>query len=369
MNKKSASTTVYIIFFFVIFLAFSAFAVDGAIVFTNRMKLQNAAETTALVAASEFNYSSVASPADIQIQVTNTAKNTFDVLKKDGLGNANIDVQVHTASNQVLIDATMVSQPFFLSFLGISGINLEAKASAVSKELPVTANYTGINWLTTKAAYKSDILSKDLNLNDTAILNPLGNFYSAAYDTASGFVNFSLISSDDNKPLNLGPGGFVTIRLPAPMADKPGNDLYIKEAGDAREGYMVFAGIDNDASDPYVQHGNEGAGISWVNITCSGTSAENGFANPLGTANTEIANEDKIYGSAYFDIKNSCTGGISMVKYIRIVDDNDESAFVTDGTNFYKTMIYGEASTATAGADIDSVKVLNNVRLVSPSSF
>lgn len=289
MNKKPASTTVYIIFFFVIFLAFTAFAVDGAIVFTNRMKLQNAAETTALVAASEFNYSTTATSLDKENHVIATAQSTFDTIKKDGLGNASITASAKAASNQVLIDATMVSEPFFLQFLGISGINLEAKASAVSKELPVTANYSGVNWLTSKAAYLSDILSKNLNYNDTAILNPLGNFYLASFDTVSKFVNFSLIdSSNDDQPLTLGPGGFITIKLPAPIIDKTGYDLYIKEAGEAKEGYMVFAGLDNDASNPYVQHGNEGAGISWVNITCSGTSAENGLSNPFGTASTQL---------------------------------------------------------------------------------
>ena len=59
-----------------------------------------------------------------------------------------------------------------------------------------------------------------------------------------------------------------------------------------------------------------------------------------------------------------------MAKYIRIVDDNQESAFVTSGDGkYYKAMLYGESSTATAGADIDYVKVLNHVKLVPASSF
>ena len=43
MTKKRASTTVYFIFFFIMFLAFCAFAVDGTITYTNRAKLQKKA--------------------------------------------------------------------------------------------------------------------------------------------------------------------------------------------------------------------------------------------------------------------------------------------------------------------------------------
>ncbi len=59
-----------------------------------------------------------------------------------------------------------------------------------------------------------------------------------------------------------------------------------------------------------------------------------------------------------------------MAKYIRIVDDNNESAFVTsDASTYYKTMLYGEASSTTSGADIDAVSVLNHVKLIAASSF
>lgn len=370
MNKKQASTTVYIIFFLVIFLAFAAFAIDGTIVLTNRVKLQNATETTALTAAAEFNYSSTATDSEIEQQVFNTANNTFELLKKDSLQYATIDINVSTTSNKVLVTTNMISQPFFLRFLGVTGIKLAAKACAVSEKLSVTANYSGINWVTSSAAYLSDILSKDLNMNDTAILLPLGDFNSASYDATTGFVNFSLINSEDSKPLSLGPGGFITIKLPAPIVDKPGYDLFIKEAG-SLEGYMVFAGLDNDPNNPYVQNGKEGAGISWVNISCTGKPEVNDSNGLVGTYNSPtdgLGNQDKFYGSGYFDIGASCAGGISMAKYIRIVDDNSESAFVTtDQNRYYKAMLYGESSAATSGADIDSVQVLNHVKLITAS--
>lgn len=370
MRKKKASSTIYIIFFFVIFLAFMTFAVDGTIVFSNRLKLQNITETTAIAAASEFKYSLTASTATIETKVSNAANDTFSLLKNDALKTAHINVNVDVSSNKVLVKTTMIAQPFFLRFLGVSGINLEAKACAESKELDVTANYSGINWVSTKAVYLSDIIA-NTDFHDTAILYPLGNkSSSASYDTIGGKVRFNLVSSADSAPLSLGPGGFIEVKLPAPLVDKPGYDLLVEEAGDAKEGYMVFAGLDNNPKNPYVNSTDTGDGISWINITCSGYSDE--ITNPFGTAGTKLSvpAQSKIYGSAYFDINNSCiTGPISMAKYLRIIDDNDESAFVSYGSNYYKTMIYGEASTSTAGADIYSVQILNHIKLISPSSF
>lgn len=388
MNQKNASSIVYIIFFLVALLAFSAFAVDGTIVLTNRAKLQNAAEMTALSAASEFNnYSSSATAADITTQVTKTAQETFSLLQPDSLQTAAITVNVKTNEKRVLIIAKMVSQPFFLSFLGITGINLEAKACAQSTPLSVKANYgTNINWLTASAAYLSDILSETSNLNDTAILLPLGDFKSASYN--NNIINFGLINSGtDNQPLSLGPGGFVTIKLPAPIIDKPGPDLYIKEAG-ALEGYFVFVGLDNNPDKPYVQHdmntadsvNTEGEGISWINISCSGVPENQDSDHLIGAYNVpttgNLESQDKFYGSGSFDIGARCITGteydISMAKYLRIIDDNDESAFVTSDQNpniYYKAMLYGESSTATPGADIDNVSVLNHIKLISPSDY
>lgn len=369
MKQKNASSTLYIIFFLVLFLAFSAFAVDAAIVFSNRIKLQNAAEITALTAASEFNSSS-----DLNIaksNVLNTANNTFNILKKGGFEHAQINFQL--TSSQILVTSHMVSEPFFLRFLGVSGINLKAKACAVSESLEVKAISSGVRWISSSAVYLSDILSKDLNVNDTAILMPLGKFIPASYDKSSEHVIFNLIEAKNDQPLSLGPGGFITIKLPVPIVDKSGADLKIYEAGDSKEGYMVFAGIDNNPLNPYVQYDKPGDGISWINITCSGKSIDN-IANPTGTAITDnLFSQDKIYGSASFDIGDSCITGVqksvSMAKYIRIIDDNEETAFVNYNGNYYKTMTYGEASSATPGADIDSVLVLNHVKLVKPGDF
>lgn len=358
-NKKNASSLLYFIIMFVIFLAFAAFAVDGTVVLTNRAKLQNITEMTALAAASEFRSSSSVTANDID----DAARNTFNLLKQDGLGVSTIDVKSSTDSNKVFVKTTMISQPFFLAFLGVSGITLEAQACAVSEELNVQPEYGHINWITVSAAYKSDILSKSDSMRDSAILTPLGDFKSASIDSFTNAANFSLINSTEDKPLSLGPGGFVTIKLPAPIIDKPGPDLYIQESG-ALEGYMVFAGLDINPKNPYVNDSQKGEDIAWVNISDSGTSEYSALgARAKQYTNTNLAsNSPKFYGCGYFDIGKS---NISMAKYIRIVDDNCETAFVkgNDG-NYYKATLYGEASTATPGADIYKVLVLNHVKLI-----
>ena len=406
MKKIKASSTVFIIAFFVAFLAFSAFAVDGTIILTQRAKLQSATEAAALAGASEFN-SSPDTPT-VQLNVVNAAKNTFKLIQVDSLKNmdvnslSNFNPEVSTAHNQIRITTNYLAQPFFLSFLGVTGIKLEAKACATSEALAVNANYLTVNWITTAAPYFSDIISKDLNLHDTAILNPLGGFLSASIDSVTGWVMFDAIDlavpsrnppipAGTIVPLSLGPGGFITLKMPAPIIDKPGADLYIKEVGDAVEGYFVFAGLDNDpgettdssaATGPYVQADKPGAGITWVNISCSGTPEvkdNNGGIGAYSVSTDGLDAQTKFYGSGYFDLGSSCISGpISMAKYIRIVDDNSESAFVknsvgnipaTNPPTYYKAMLYGEASTDTAGADIDAVMVLNHVRLISPSSY
>lgn len=365
MNKKKASSTLYFILFFIIFLAFCAFAVDGTIVFTNRAKLQSITETAALAAAEEFN-------SDNDISISATEKNNvdlvahrlFDIFKQGGLQTAKVDnVDVNPPSRMVTLTTSMVSQPFFLSFLGVSGINLSAQAKAISKPMDVFgANDTFLHWATKRAVYQEDVIK-----NDSAVLKSLGTDASLSYP--SGEVKYGLIKSDlPDPPLSLGPGGFVTIKLPVPIIDKKGPDLYIKGSGKALEGYMVFAGLDNDPNNPYIDYTNPGGGggLSWVNISCTGESKE--LTNPsYRVSNTNLSGiQTKFYGSGYFDISKSCDGytnPVSMIKYIRIVDDNNESAFVETNGTYYKSMLYGESSTNTPGADIDSVKVLNYVHL------
>lgn len=372
MAKKKASSTLYFIFFFIIFLAFCAFAVDGAIVLTNRAKLQNITEASALAGISEFK-----SDTDPTINIINTAKSTFNLLKQDCLKAAIIDDPpiVNIGDQTVTVTTHMISKPFFLSFLGVTGINLNAKATAVSESPSVYTAHGGINWLTKYKPYQTDIID-----SDSAVLQSLITNANASYDSSTGKVKWLNIRSNigagqstsaGTYPLSLGPGGFVTIKLPTPIINKPGDDLYIEETGSALEGYMVFAGLDVDPDKPYSDYtmpANTGE-LKWVNISCSGTPVtslgSHYSAHPTASSANLSGAKDKFYGSGNFDLGNSClSGNVNMVKYIRIVDDNEESAYIKDPNGiYYQTMLYGESSTTTPGADIDYVQVLNYVHL------
>ena len=379
MKKRNASSLVYLISFFVVFLAFAAFAIDATLVYTARAKLQNATEMAALAGASCFNEQlGTITPAALASLVSSRATSAFNLYKGDGLAPASVVVDVSTSNKQVRVTSTNLCQPTFLAFLGVTGIRINAVAVAKSETMGVTANYAGVNWLTASSAYLSDVISNPIatNYNNTAILKPIGNYPSASLDTATGNPHFEYLAKGDNIPLSLGPGGFITIKLPAPIVNKPGPDLFIKEIGDAVEGYFVYAGMDADPANPYVQEDKIGGGIVWKNISCSGTPEvkdAGGLIGAYDVATPSFGTQSKFYGSGNFDIGAACSG-LSMAKYIRIIDDNSETAFVknSDGSNpttYYKALLSGEASTATAGADIDYVDVLNHVMLIAPSAW
>lgn len=355
VKKRQASSTLYFILFFIIFLAFCAFAVDGTIVFTNRAKLQSITETAALAGAEQFNSDNdplTVNPSE-RASAEAVAQATFDLLKQGGLKTATASAVADTTTKlQVTLNARMVAQPFFLSFLGVSGINLSAQAIAVSQQERVFGNVDprGIHWLTKRAPYKRDVIE-----DDSIVLKPLGDFTSLSFPSGN-VVNYSLISSEDSQPLSLGSGGFVTIKLPVPIINKEGPDLQIAEIGN-REGYMVFAGLDKDPNNPYINHTDNVGSVSWVNISCAGDASMQ-----QRTAATKLTGgpQVKVYGSGNFDLDANClNGNVNMVKYIRIIDDNEESAYI-NGALVYP---YGESSSKTPGADIDYVKVLNYVHL------
>lgn len=368
MKKKKANTLVFTIFFFILFLSFCAMAIDGAIILTQRVKLQNATESAALAGASELN--SDPNPAVSQASAVTAAKNTFTLLKYGGLENVDVNDPVDfnvsfSSARRLDLHVKMIAQPLFLAFLGVNGINLEANAHAVSEPLSVTANYAGVNWVTSNSVYLSDIID-----DASDITAPIGGTIDNLASYFTTIAGYSLIEAGGG-PLSLGPSGYVTIKLPSPIVDKLGYDLYIKEAGDSLEGYMVFAGLDENPDNPY-NHDLPGGEIYWKNISCSGTSTElaaDAHSTATGT-NLSPSNQDKFYGSGSFDLADACITGtaneISMAKYIRIIDDNVEDAFIKSGAPYVHVNTYGEASTATAGADIDQVTVLNSVRLISP---
>lgn len=362
------------IFFYTAFLFFTAMAIDGTIILTDRAKLQDITEATALTAASEFNYDTTVPSNRLEAEIENTETTTLNLLKTGRLDTANITRRdTKTTNKKLYLEVEAIARPYFLAFFGVNGIRIKAKACAKSAALSVDPDYgqDKINWINKAGTYTTDIIAADSDIKV-----PLGmpNEFSKSYilnpDTNSVIINYTLIE-ESGLPMSLGAGGYITIKLPSPIIDKPGYDLSIKEIGDAMEGYMVFAGIDKDTDEPYVHPLNESAtgDIKWVNISCAGVSPKlaPGAAHDQRST-TGMGLQDIIYGSADFDISNSCLGSTSlaMAKYLRIIDDNQEVAFINQNGTYKKvTNLYGESSSATPGADIDKITVLNVVSLIT----
>ena len=135
--------------------------------------------------------------------------------------------------------------------------------------------------------------------------------------------------------------------MPVPILDKPGDDFSITEDGNFKDGYKVYAGIDNDSKQPYVNADTPQGGVYWVQLT-GGQCSDSGEVQ-----------SDTYFCSTIFDIAQD---GLSMVKYLMIVDDNEQKGYIQEADDIVDAV--GESSTVTAGADIKDIKILNYVTLV-----
>lgn len=380
MKKRRGSATLYLILFITIILAFCAFAVDGTIIYTARAELQSATNATALAVGAEFK------PNDTFFNKETLKEDANNIFKAQSVGllkYAKIEkAYVNGNAKMVKLKTSCNTPTFFLGLLGVSVVKINAVATAKAEELDSTSSYGNVSWVNASTAYFTDVISGDFS--DTAVLLPLGSsedrLIGASFSKVNGSVavDYSLINNNYlDQPLSLGDGGYVTLRLPAPVINKPGPDIYIGESG-VKEGYVVFAGTDTDSKNPYQNSKKPGGGITWVNISCAGVPKETNFTDAVQDINgASKLSGKKFYGSGYFDIGNSCISGetdsISVVKYLKIFDDNVEDCYTTptlnDDSVYHLFKIYGEASTATPGADINYVSVLNNTRLVPSDTY
>lgn len=126
-KKHKASALVSVIAFFATFFIFCGFAIDFSMVVASRAQLQTAVETAAL-----------ASVADIQTsEAENSARKIFSYSKTNSLKNAYIsNIKVKTASDAIYIEAHAPAQTYFLSALGITNIEIQARAAAMIE--PIT---------------------------------------------------------------------------------------------------------------------------------------------------------------------------------------------------------------------------------------
>lgn len=368
MKKRSANTIITLVMFFTVIMAFCAFAIDFTIILTQRAKLQSATESAAQAGASNFRYLSDLAPSSDEVE--SSARKTLSLLKDKRMHKVEIkEIVMKPESKAVYIKSEAIVPTYFLTTLGVGFVRLEAQSAARSEIKWMNKSQPKVLSKIDSVVYEGSVVVNPENEADTAILPPLGDAKNASMQKALGVVNFPLVyGSSDGKPLSLGAGGYITFRLPVMLVDKPGNDLYIKEIG-ASEGYFVFAGVDVDPKDPYINKDYKGKGIRWVNISCTGTPEGYGgafsvFVPSLGMYQT------KFYGSGYFDLGASCSDGydrdVSAAKYIRIIDDNAEDGFMNSAN---PVLLLGEASSITPGADIDAVGVLNFIRLVKKSEF
>ena len=374
LKRRQGVSLVIVAFGVTTLLAMAALVIDTGMVLNSQVELQKAVETSVLTAVTTLE--PVKTGGIIKVDTTQTEQIARDVFKY--VSNPLVDapsitaVDINTASKAIHISAVGYSKTYFLKFLGIYTIKLNAQAASISAPRYINRSVD------------SNSLMIDYS-GDTAVQQPLGDNKNPGIDTLYKPKPEYLYGPPDNKALSLGPDGYVTLRLPAPLVDLEGNDLYIREQGNL-EGYFVFAGVDVNPLNPYTNELLPGDGIKWVNISCTGIPAGTNSSGNVGAyyVNVDISGkptiqEAKFYGSGYFDLGANCSRGgvetygpntekIASAKYLKIIDDNSEDGFMTDNQNV-PTLIQGEHSSVTPGADIDAVAVLHHSRLTNSSDY
>jgi len=373
MNKKFNKNKGISLIVFVLgilgFFAFAGFAIDFGLSAGAQLELQKATDSAALVGASNIEpqkdtdgFVSV-NAGNVESIITDT----FDKMKNANkpISNAQItETSVNVASKAVKLKTQATFSTFFMRFFGISNIVINAQAAAMSAPQYLDDKFPlGIIEGSLLKQTSGDSDSRDPVGDNANLRNQFENLY----------------GTPDNKPLSLGPGGYVMIKFTSPLMDNEGADLSVRELGNI-EGYYVFVGNDADPSDPYISETLPGGGIVWSNISCTGVPAGSDTGGKVGAYDSYIDNiplQPKFYGSGYFDLGAVCTdskgsviynGTTRSASYLKIIDDNLEDGFLSDNPT-EPILLVGEHSSLTPGADLDAVAVLHHTRLISCKSF
>ena len=142
MKKLKSSVVISIAAFFAIFFIFSGFAIDFTFVLVARSQLQTAVETAALSSLDEYE----------ETEIAKRARKIFNYSKVGGIKYAEItSLQVKTNPRAVMVTATAPVKTYFLSALGISRVDVQARAAATveskspepfaSARMPVPSNH------------------------------------------------------------------------------------------------------------------------------------------------------------------------------------------------------------------------------------
>lgn len=405
-KRKPGVSIILLVFSLLTLLGLSALVVDLGIILNQRYEMQKAVESAALLAASEYElyYYKPASgssgftlPAAAKITDSNSgiAAQHYQVLKNLNQvlyqgKEQSLTVTLKKYSKAVRVEADFNVPTYFIGMLGVTSVQIQAKAAAVaapvflSSRFPKPGGSIVNGEKTTSPVYK-----------DTHIRAPLAGTLGDAKTNNLNYLFNNIYGKPDGKALSLGPGGFITIRLPEMVFDGKGFDFIIYERGHA-EGYFVYAGVDTDPSNPYLSAQNPGGGINWINVSCTGVplyvkpNETIGAYKTTVTVNGSSKTDYKFYGSGMFDLGMNCGNSIyngsstaagvpriKNVKYLKIIDDNAEDGFFIQPKfklggsqpSAIPMLIPGEHSSLTPGADIDAVEILHHSRLISLNEF
>ena len=407
LNKKRKGVSVILLMFSLIAIfSLAGLIVDLGILLNTRYEFQKLLETSALAAVADYNayegtgadlnkimYPPVANISTNVNSIVNNnlnafiASNSFLLISKNITPEITFGTTIQSRySRAIKITATADVKTYFLTLIGIRSIKILGSAAAMN--VPVylkNGNILNGTWPgTVPPSYKdTDIRNPAGGASSIKSLN--GENYTLPAITNINATFSNIYGFPEGRVLSLGPGGYITIKLPATLVDGRGFDLQIITRGTAT-GYFVFAGNDTNPANPYVSATSPGGGIAWVNISCTGTPVGNSTNGTVGSYNQTCTAlpvgqqvQPKFYGSGYFDIGASCSSGyagnVHTAKYLKIIDDNLEDGFILNDPEVYANMtaipsyFAGQNSSYTPGVSIDAIAVEHHPRLISTSDF
>lgn len=426
-KKRKGMSVLLLAFSIMATLALAEMVVDLGLILNCRFEFQKALQQAALNTITDFElyenssgklqYPSTAVFTQYAQDNLNAALDAFkksnsSMLKSttisgpDNLPNPRITFDANARANKaIMIEATAVANTYFLKVIGINSIKLSASAAAVN--IPAYIKSGSVLFGVVNPYRDSDLRaplgSSDETINNVEGMDGADTTLYPRYNENADYRNME--GPPDAYSTSLGPGGYVTIKLPQVLVDGKGFDLQILTRGNAN-GYMVFAGNDIDPYNPYVNAANPGGGINWVNISCTGVPIGVAISNTWSVTNSHngasinkliaslpagVQRQGIFYGSGYFDLNTRCmdngapvydgqnnsVGSIHIAKYLKIVDDNEESGFVIPDPQYssqadfvYKAALFpGQSSSVTPGVSIDSIATFHHPKLISKSDF
>jgi len=391
-KKRKGVSLIILIFSAMAIIAMLAMVIDLGLVLNCRYELQKVIDTAALAAVADYEAyedggNTIRYPTAAQIS-TNT----------NSLVNNNLNAFIATNSSMYLanslvtsvyfgstiqsrysrairIDASVQVRTHLLPLVGINSIKINAKTAAM--HLPFYMKNGSV--LTGIGTYRDTDLRAPANGAATNVtINTITNAMPAMTNLNTSLAN--LYGYPDGNVISLGGGGYITLKPPVTLIDGRGFDLYIYTRGNAY-GYFVFAGNDTDPNNPYIDAATPGSGISWANISCTGTPIDTYTNSRVGSYNQLVlgSTQAKFYGSGYFDLRANCSTGynhnVKTAKYIKIIDDNIEDGFIIKDVEQSSSLtpvpsfFPGQHNSMTPGVSIDAIAIEHHPRLINVSEF